>query len=292
MTEGVFGVPKFLLQGGSLVDLVRYRAQVQPQQVAYTFLRDGEVEETNWTYTDLDNRSRAIATQLQALQLQGERALLLYPPGLDYLAAFLGCLYAGVVAVPAYPPRNYRNTPRILAVVQDAQAAIALTTSSTLPRVRSLLEEQAALSNLRWLATDELTETQISQQAESWRDPKVNSETLAFLQYTSGSTGTPKGVMVSHGKLIHNAAMTYRYMGHSPQSKFVSWLPMYHDMGLIGGVLQPLYGGFPCILMAPAAFLQRPYRWLKAISDYGATTSGGPNFAYDLCVEKITSEQR
>jgi len=288
MTAVEWSVPDGLGQGSSLVDLVQYRARCQPHQVAYTFLRDGEAEETRWTYADLDRRTRAIAAQLQAHHLQGERALLLYPPGLDYLAAFLGCLYAGVVAVPAYPPRNQRNTPRILAVVEDAQAAIALTTAATLPRVRSLLQEQAALPDLQWLATDELSEDL----ATAWRDPGVNRDTLAFLQYTSGSTGTPKGVMVSHGNILHNAAMTYRYMGHSPRSRFVSWLPMYHDMGLIGGVLQPLYGGFPCILMAPAAFLQRPYRWLKAISDYGATTSGGPNFAYDLCVDKITPEQR
>lgn len=128
--------------------------------------------------------------------------------------------------------------------------------------------------------------------ADQWQAPNIDSQTLAFLQYTSGSTGTPKGVMLSHGNLLHNAAITYELMGHSPESCFVSWLPAYHDMGLIGGILQPLYGGFPCYLMAPATFLQQPYRWLKAISDYGGTTSGGPNFAYDLCVRKITPEQR
>jgi len=288
MTEIESGIPDVLNRGQSFVDFVQYWARHQSQQVAYSFLQDGEAEEIRWTYASLDRRSRAIAAQLQAYNLRGERALLLYPPGVDYLAAFLGCLYAGVVAVPAYPPRNQRNTPRVLAVVQDAQVTIALTTAAILPTVRSLLQEQAGLRNLQWLATDKLSD----ELAEAWRDPIVNRETLAFLQYTSGSTGTPKGVMVSHANLLHNAAMTYRYMGHSPQSRFVSWLPMYHDMGLIGGVLQPLYGGFPCILMAPAAFLQRPYRWLKAISDYGATTSGGPNFAYDLCVEKITPEQR
>jgi amino acid adenylation domain-containing protein len=220
--------------------------------------------------------------------MSGERALLLYPPGLDYLAAFFGCLYAGVVAVPAYPPRNQRNTPRIKAIASDAQAAITLTTSIIEPQVRSLLEPETGSDKLQWLTTDNLAQGT----EDAWQEPFIQADTLAFLQYTSGSIGTPKGAMLSHGNLLHNAAMTYRFMEHSSTSKFISWLPTYHDMGLIGGILQPLYGGFPCILMPPASFLQRPYRWLKAISDYQGTTSGGPNFAYDLCIRKITPEQR
>ncbi|MGL4883293.1 MAG: fatty acyl-AMP ligase, partial [Waterburya sp.] len=211
--------------------------------------------------------------------------LLLYPSGLDYLAAFFGCLYAEVIAVPAYPPQNHRKTPRIQAITKDAEVAITLTTETLLPRMQSLLGK---ISNFRWLATDTL-ETGIE---ANWQESKVDRDAIAFLQYTSGSTGTPKGVMVSHGNLLHNAAMTYHCMGHSPESRFVSWLPMYHDMGLIGGILQPLYGGFPCILMSPTSFLQRPYRWLQAISKYKGTTSGAPNFAYELCVQKITAEQR
>ncbi len=269
------------------VELLRYRAIHQPDRLAFTFLPDGETEGESLTYAELDRQARAIAAKLQALGLSGERALLLYPPGLEYLAAFFGCLYAGVVAVPAYPPRNHRNTPRIQAVVTDARAAIALTTTAMLPKVRSLLTEKTDLGNLQWLATDNC-ERGIE---ESWQEPSIHRDTLAFLQYTSGSTGTPKGVMLTHGNLLHNAAMTYRIMGHSPTSKFVSWLPTYHDMGLIGGILQPLYGGFPCILMPPAAFLQRPYRWLQAISRYKGTTSGAPNFAYELCIDKIAPEQ-
>ncbi len=144
------------------------------------------------------------------------------------------------------------------------------------------------IRNLQWLATDSL-EVRIE---ANWQKPARKRDAIAFLQYTSGSTGTPKGVMVSHGNLLHNAAMTYRCMGHSSESKFVSWLPMYHDMGLIGGILQPLYGGFSCVLMSPTSFLQRPYRWLQAISQYKGTTIGAPNFAYELCVQKITAQQR
>jgi amino acid adenylation domain-containing protein len=272
----------------TVVELLRLRGFTQPDRDAFTFLLDGETKRATLTYQQLDQLARRIAVQLQARGLTGERALLLYPPGLDYLAAFFGCLYAGVVAVPAYPPRNQRNIPRIQAIVTDAQAAIALTTTAILSTVQSLLIQKTDLTSLQWLITDNLTEGI----ENTWQQPFIHQDTLAFLQYTSGSTGTPKGVMLSHGNLLHNAAITYQYMGHSPSSQFVSWLPAYHDMGLIGGILQPLYGGFPCILMPPASFLQSPYRWLKAISDYQGTTSGGPNFAYELCVQKITPKQR
>jgi amino acid adenylation domain-containing protein len=272
----------------TIADILHYRALHQPDQLAFTFLPDGETEGDRLTYRELDRRSRALAAQLQTLGLGGERALLLYPPGLDYLTAFFGCLYAGVVAVPAYPPSNQRNTPRIKAVVADAQAAITLSTTAILSKVQSLLAEKTDLGNFQWLTTDSLD----SEIEDCWQEPFISTDTLAFLQYTSGSTGTPKGAMLSHGNLLHNAAMTYRLMEHSPSSKFISWLPTYHDMGLIGGILQPLYGGFLCVLMPPAAFLQRPYRWLRAISDYKGTTSGAPNFAYELCIHKITPQQR
>ncbi|NBD17971.1 MAG: amino acid adenylation domain-containing protein [Cyanobacteria bacterium] len=272
----------------NFIQILQQRAIYQPDQVAFIFLGDGETESSRITYRELDYSSRTIAIQLQEMELSANRALLLYPVGLDYLIAFLGCLYAGVVAVPAYPPRNRRNTPRIVSLVEDAQASIALTTSNLLPKVQSLLAEKANFPSLHWLTTDNLS----PEPERSWQMPAINSDSLAFLQYTSGSTGTPKGAMLSHGNLVHNAAITYQLMEHSADSVFVSWLPTYHDMGLIGGILQPLYGGFPCILMPPTAFLQRPYRWLKAISDYGGTTSGGPNFAYELCVQKISPEQR
>ncbi|MDZ8184102.1 MAG: amino acid adenylation domain-containing protein [Nostoc sp. ChiSLP02] len=272
----------------TVIELLRFRSSTQPNRDAFTFLLDGETEQTTLTYQELDRRSRQIAAQLQALGLTGERALLLYPAGLDFLVAFFGCLYAGVVAVTAYPPRNERNTPRIKAISLDAQAAIALTTTQLLPTVRSLMTQKTDVTSLQWLATDNLP----LGIEDTWQEPPIDRDTLAFLQYTSGSTGTPKGVMITHGNLLHNAHTTYQFMEHSPESKFVTWLPMYHDMGLIGGILQPLYGGFPCIIIPPASFLQRPYRWLQVISDYKGTTSGGPNFAYELCTQKITPEQK
>ncbi|PSB30548.1 non-ribosomal peptide synthetase [Chlorogloea sp. CCALA 695] len=268
----------------TFVELLCHRSVTQSDVQAFTFLVDGENVKASLTYQQLDSRARAIAFQLQAKGATGDRALLLYPPGLDYLAAFFGCLYAGVVAVPAYPPRNQRNTPRIKAIVADAQAQIALTTTAICSTVQLLIDS----NSLEWLTTDNL-EPGIE---DAWQQPCIDTNTLAFLQYTSGSTGTPKGVMLTHGNLLHNAAATYQVMEHSPASRFVSWLPTYHDMGLIGGILQPVYGGFPCILLPPASFLQRPYRWLQTISHYKGTTSGAPNFAYELCTQKITPEQK
>ncbi|MDF5727061.1 MAG: condensation domain-containing protein [Rhizonema sp. PD38] len=288
MTAILHKFPEIPHQCATIVDILRYRSLKTPHKQAFTFLEDGETQESTLTYYELDRRSRAIATQLQTEGLSGQRALLLYPPGLDYLSAFFGCLYAGVVAVPAYPPRNERKTDRILAISTNAQARVALTTTAILPTLQSILTQQTNIENFCWIVTDNLTQGL----EDSWRQPEINADTLAFLQYTSGSTGTPKGVMLSHGNLLHNAAVTYQIMEHSPGSKFVSWLPVYHDMGLIGGILQPLYGGFGCILMSPPSFLQRPYRWLQAISRYKGTTSGGPNFAYEHCIQKITQQQK
>lgn len=288
MTQIINNFQKIPPQCATLVDILRDRSFQMPHTQAFTFLEDGETIESTLTYHELDRRSRAVAAQLQALGLSGERAILLYPPGLDYLTAFFGCLYAGVVAVPAYPPRNQRKTPRIQAISIDAQASVALTTTAMLPTLQSILIPETKQGNFHWLTTDNIAQGI----EDSWQQPAINGDTLAFLQYTSGSTGTPKGVMLSHGNLLHNSDVTYQLMEHSPSSKFVSWLPVYHDMGLIGGILQPLYGGFPCILMSPASFLQRPYRWLQAISHYKGTTSGGPNFAYEQCVQRITQEQK
>jgi amino acid adenylation domain-containing protein len=288
MTQPTKGFKEISHNCSTVVDVLRLRSSTQPEHRAFTFLEDGESQEATLTYQELDRRSRAIASQLQAMGMSGERALLLYPPGLDYLSAFFGCLYAGVIAVPAFPPHNKRKASRIQAIVADAQASIALTTTAMLPTVQSILAEKTDQRNLRWLVTDNLAQGV----EDSWQQPLINADTIAFLQYTSGSTGVPKGVILSHGNLLHNAATTYQLMEHSPTSQFISWLPIYHDMGLIGGILQPLYGGFGCVFMSPASFLQRPYRWLQAISRYKGTTSGGPNFAYDQCIQRVTQEQK
>ncbi|HEY0606501.1 MAG TPA: AMP-binding protein, partial [Herpetosiphonaceae bacterium] len=272
----------------TLVDLLRYRAHHQPDHQLYTFLGQSAETEAQLTVGALDQQARRIGGQLQQIARPGERVLLLYPPGLDYIAAFFGCLYANMIAVPAYLPPSNRPAPRLQSIIEDAQPALAITNSATLANLQPQFAYTPQLGALHWLTTDEL----MPNAEDAWQASGMTSDSLAFLQYTSGSTATPKGVMLSHGNLLHNLGQIYHYFGHSPESRGVIWLPPYHDMGLIGGILQPLYGGFPVTLMSPLAFLQRPLRWLETISRTGGTTSGGPNFAYDLCVRKTTPEQR
>ncbi|PSB57478.1 hybrid non-ribosomal peptide synthetase/type I polyketide synthase, partial [Chamaesiphon polymorphus] len=272
----------------TLVELLGQRSIQQPAAVAYTFLVDAGSGQLNVTYGQLDRQARAIAAQLQQRQARGTRAVLLYPPGLDFIAAFFGCLYAGVVAVPLYPPRRNQRVNRLQGAIQNADVKFALTTTDTLTAIEQSVSLVPELIEIECITTDNID----LDRATDWQAPLLQAGDLAFLQYTSGSTAAPKGVMVSHGNLLHNSSSIYQAFGHSDRSRVVSWLPLYHDMGLIGGVLQPLYGGFPAVLMSPVDFLQKPWRWLKAISEYGATSSGGPNFAYDLCIAKITDAQR
>lgn len=268
--------------------ILRRRAAHQGNRLAYTFLADGETEEANLTYAELDRRAQAIGASLRSLGAGGRRALLLYPPGLEYVTALFGCFYADVVAAPVYPPRFNRHLLRLRSILTDAQAAFALTDSGSLSRLESLFDQLPELKSVQLLATDTLPDPVESE----WLEHESKSESLAILQYTSGSTGVPRGVMLSHQNLAHNSDLLARAFEYSADSLCVSWLPIYHDMGLIGGVLQPLYGSFPSVLMSPASFLQRPFRWLRAVSHYRATLSGAPNFAYDLCVRRITAEQR
>lgn len=272
----------------TMVDLLRWRAEHQAHARAYTFLVDGEETGASLSYADLDRRARTIGAWLQAEGMAGERVLLLYPPSLDYIAAFFGCLYAGALAVPSYLPRANRPDSRLQAIIEDSQATIALTTTPVLDTLSSALRHTPNLERVTLIATDRLDENQ----ASAWHQPLITPASTAFLQYTSGSTAVPKGVMVSHANLMHNLGIIQRANEHSSESRGVIWLPPYHDMGLIGGILQPLYLGCEVVLMPPMAFLQRPIRWLRAISRYRATTSGGPNFAYELCLQKITPEER
>lgn len=272
----------------TLVELLRYRALHQPEQTAFTFLRDGKIESHRVTYQELDRCSMAIAQGLssQYRDAAGTRALLLYPPGLEFIVAFFGCLYTGVIAVPVYPPKRNQNLLRLQAIIKDAQPQVTLTTTALLDNIKNQFVQDPELANMNCLATDTLVES------ENFRLFPATPDTLSFLQYTSGSTGKPKGVMVSHGNLMCNSKYMHQIWEFSSESVMVTWLPTFHDMGLIYGILQPLYHGFPCYLMAPNSFIQDPICWLQAISRYKATHSGAPNFAYDLCVRKTTPEQR
>ncbi|HEX2253831.1 MAG TPA: AMP-binding protein, partial [Thermoanaerobaculia bacterium] len=276
----------------SFLDIVAQRAQRQPETALYTWLDDQGEEAGRLSAGGLDLRARALGAWLRAAMPAGggqdAPALLLFPPGLEFVTAFCGCLYAGAVAVPAYPPRGARSLPRLTAIAADARPRAVLTTAALLPRVRAWMAGEPALAGVAVAAVDEIDDAA----ATGWRHPGVGPDALAFLQYTSGSSAEPKGVMVRHGNLLHNEEMIRRAFGQDEESVVVSWLPLYHDMGLIGGVLQPLYSGGRCVLTAPGAFLKRPALWLEAIDRYRATTSGGPNFAYELCTRKVGAEER
>ncbi|MBI5094514.1 MAG: fatty acyl-AMP ligase [Candidatus Hydrogenedentes bacterium] len=279
------------LEAATLVELLRKRSILEPDRVLFHFLGDDLEIASQVTVAELDRQARAIAVELRRRGAAGQRALLVYPPGLEYVAAFYGCLYAGVVAVPAYPPNPARlaqTLPRLRVIVTDSQPVVALTTATVLPLLERLGELDTAFVPVQWLASDAVT----PEQASEWTDPGVNASDLAFLQYTSGSTASPKGVMVTHANLLYNAAAMAHCVQYRVGEVIVSWLPTFHDMGLVCGLLLPLYKGLSIYLMSPLTFLQRPVRWLQAISRYRGTQSAAPNFAYDLCVRKTTPEQR
>ena len=283
-----------MVNNSTIVDVLLDRSKNQSQQTAYTFLADGENESGSCSYQELDLQARAIAVQLLTKIKPGDRALLVYPytAGLEFIAGFLGCLYAGVIAVTDYPRQHIKSLTQYQNRIADCQAAIALTSQEFGDRVKGQLIANPGmalkLQALPWIATDKVD----LDLASKWQQPDITSETLAYLQYTSGSTGQPKGVMITHGNILHNSEVIYQSFGHHDRTKILMWLPMFHDMGLIGGVMQPLYAGLPAVLMSPIALAQKPFLWLQALSKYKITTSGGPNFAYDLLCQKVTDEQR
>ncbi len=267
----------------NLVEILTYRGKYQFNQLAYTFLPDGETEENHLTYGELLESATAIAVELNSRIPSGERALLLYPAGLDFICAFFGCLLAGVAAIPVNLPKKNQKMKRVAAILENAQTNLILSTQSQIPVLESYLD----LEKVTYLATDTLSH----QNRDNRQIVEIPGETLAFLQYTSGSTGNPKGVMVSHENLLNNLQDLDSSVGTDENSCLITWLPVFHDMGLIFGILLPFYRGIPCYLMPPMAFLQHPIRWLKAISTYGGTHTAAPNFAYKRCIDKIKEEE-
>ena len=272
----------------TLVDVLQARAIALADKQAFCFLRNQGEEELGVTYRGLHERAMAIGGELQAAMPQGERALLLFPPGLDFIEAFFGCLYAGVVAVPVALPTRNRLASSIGAILEASNPTLIMSTSDHHERASQYYRHLPALLERPWIATDRVD----NDRQYEWRNPQVDGNQIAFLQYTSGSTSSPKGVVLTHENLLRNATLIHQAFGNTPDGHGVFWLPLYHDMGLIGGVVQPVYSGGSCTLMPPAAFLQRPALWLETISRTQATVSGGPDFAYDLCVRKIRPEDR
>jgi myxalamid-type polyketide synthase MxaE and MxaD len=275
----------------SLVDLLQWRAEREPERRVFTLLdEDGEGERGHLTFGELDAAARAIAAQLQGLGLEGQRVVLLFPASLHFVCALFGCLYAGVVAIPAPPPspsRIARTLPRLQGIVEDARPVAVLTDREGLALSGALIEASPALGELRWLAVEDAP----GALAAGWRRPTIEGRSLAYLQYTSGSTTAPKGTLLSHANLLANLAVIREGKSYDADSVAVIWVPNYHDDGLIHGILEPIYTGYRCVLMHSATFVARPFQWLSAITRYRATHAGGPNFAYELCVRKVTDAQ-
>lgn len=285
------GVPATLAPppAASMGEVLRAWADQTPDALAFGWLVDGGDEGPRLTYGDLDREARAVAVALREVAGPGDRALLVFAPGLEFVAAFFGCLYAGVVPVPAYPPRLDRFAQAwqgLAAIAADCRPRVALTGGQAAPHLADGLARLPG--GVRCLVTDAIDRGS----AGRWRDPGTDPDAVAVLQYTSGSTAAPKGVMVTHRNLMHNEAMIGAAVDHSHGRTGVSWLPPYHDLGLVCGLLQVVYYGASCRLMPPAAVVQDPFRWLAAVSRYRADTSGGPNFAYDLCVQRVSPERR
>ena len=270
----------------SMVELLGYRAAEQPDDPAYILLSDRGREYTAISFAELDRRARRLGARLSERAEPGDRALLLFPNGIDFMVAFFGCLIAGIIAVPMMLPRRQSARDSSDSIVADCAPRIGLATAALLSGGR--VDIAGRFGSLDWLTADELA---TEAKAPATRDfPAIGADDLAFLQYTSGSTSQPNGVMVSHGNLLANLGMMRAAFGNTRASTYVSWTPLYHDMGLIINVLASLYTGALCVLMSPVAFVQRPLLWLRTISNYRAEVSVGPNFAFDLCVDRYRAE--
>lgn len=263
----------------TLVDWLRMRAAESPEQTSHIFLHRGEAEKGRLSYHQLDVWARRIAVALGERGKVTDRAVLMLDPSLDYVAAFMGCQYAGWLPVPAFPPepsRAARMLLRLGRIIDDARPRVLLTTTEARDRAGASFQFDGR--SMECVEIDALAPRE-----DEWRRPEIHAETIGLIQYTSGSVGQPNGTLVTHANLLSNLQMFLEHEGGPPHASGVSWAPPHHDMGLIGGLLRPIHGGFPMTLMAPIDFLRRPIRWPLAMSKYKATVSVGPNFAYSLC---------
>ncbi|MDZ8239408.1 MAG: fatty acyl-AMP ligase [Nostoc sp. ChiQUE01a] len=280
----------------SLIDLLSDRAQKKPEDRVFTFLKDGEIESGFFTYQALDREARAIAANLQSVISVGDRVLLVYPfnASLEFIAALFGCFYAGAIAIPTRPPQNHEEWADFAFRIQECQVGFALTSAALIDKLQNSWLEWltqspkygAQSNNLSWIATDGISLSD----ASNWQKRKIDRDAIAYFQYTSGSTGIPKAVVITHGNVLQQCT-NYRQALPNLDYWGVNWLPLTHDLGLVAGIMQTIYAGNSTVLMSPIAVFQNPSRWLKAISTYKATVSGGPNFAYDMCVQRIKPEQ-
>ena len=270
----------------NLVEQLNYWVETKSDNLAFAFMSDGENVSQEWSFSKLTQRAESVAAELQNRKLKGQRILLLYPPCLEFIEAFFGCQFAGAIPVPAFPPRKSRNGGRIDLIAQDADAKLVFTNRETITRMENMLDETECLKEIPILASEEIPDGL----SDEYKTIDIQKSDIGLLQYTSGSTGSPKGVILTHGNLIENCKMITHAFQIFQQGSGISWLPTYHDMGLVGGILNPLFIGRSSHLMPPLTFLAKPSRWLHAISKMKGTIAGGPNFAYQLCVDKVDAE--
>jgi len=268
-------------------DVIKNWTNKKPNHVVFRFLQDGVNENESFTYKQLETRSKALGATMQSKGKKGDRVLLLFQPGLSYVASLYACFYSGFIAVPAYPPRRNKGMDRIHTIISDSEATICLVSQQVYNDIKKNLQNDDKLNKLQWIIYDDITDTE----AKSFNETQIYADDVALLQYTSGSTGNPKGVMITQLNILYNSEYIRQSFGLDDKSVGVNWLPIFHDMGLIGGILQAAYVGGINIGMPPMAFLKKPLNWLKAIEKYGGTTAGGPNFSYDYCIQKTTDDE-
>ncbi len=273
---------------GNLSDICRAHVEAKKEKCVFTFTKfRPRKQETKLTWEELDGNARAIAQRLQQESSVGDRVLLLFRPGLEFVSSFMACLYAGMVAVPSSVPRAGLSTERLDGIIKDSGVALALSSASVKELVERERQNAEHAPALQWLLFDDIELSEHSM----WSKPNLTENSLAFLQYSSGSTGVPKGVMVTHGNLIHQLELLRHSMESNENSRFVSWLPTFHDLGLIAGVLSPIYVGGQGALMSPESFIEKPLRWLQMLSDTAADISAAPNFAYELCAQTLSPDE-
>src|SRR3954447_17630548 len=272
------------MEFASLVDVLEHRAATQGDERALVFLTDRGAEDSSLTFRELHDAANAVAKRLAAVAKAGDRALLVFPPGLEFIVAFFGCLIARVIAVPMMVPRRQSARDSSASIIANCKPILALTSPALAQR--GDLAGRFAGQDLQWLTVDLKPGT-----AGAIDLPRPRQDDIAFLQYTSGSTSDPKGVVVTHAMLLANMAMAQKALGTGKHSTCVNWLPLYHDMGLILGIVGSMYLGALCVLLSPSGFIQRPLTWLRAISHYRAEITASPNFAYDLCAARLRADQ-
>ena len=277
----------FPLPGNNMVEVFEKNCSLHPDKVIYYYLEDGFNESARIVFSQMNRRVKSVAAALQSRFTKGDRALMLFPSGIEFIVSLFGCFYSGVIGVPAYPPRKNRMFDRFESIVKDGSPSVILTTSKIRDDIMKNFSGEECLKGLDFIVYEEIED----EMEYRWKDPGTKPEDIALLQYTSGSTGAPSGVMVSHRNMIQNSEYIKHAFGHDEGAFGVNWLPGFHDMGLIGALMQPPYMGVTNAIIPPNAFLLRPMNWLRAISKYRATTAGGPNFALDFCVERLKPEE-